>query len=58
MRGKRSVLASLSLAALAICSGGCIDGFRLGLQAGVESAVATIIEAIIVDAFQPTAEAE
>lgn len=58
MRKGKSIWSAVMLMGLALCSGGCIDGFRFGLQGGVESAVATIIETIIVDSLTPAPAAE
>lgn len=58
MRNHKSVLATLLLAAASIGSSGCIDGVALGVQGGVESAIATVIENFLIDALTPGDNAE
>lgn len=53
MRNRKSVLATLLLAAASIGSSGCIDGVELGVQGGVESAIATVVENFLIDALTP-----
>lgn len=53
MRNRKSVMATLILVCASIGSGGCIDGVALGVQGGVESAIATVIETFLVDALTP-----
>ena len=56
MRNRKSVFATLMLVCGSISSTGCIDGVNLGIQGGVESAIATVIETFLVDALTPGEE--
>lgn len=56
MRNRKPVLATLVLACASMGSSGCIDGVELGVQGGVESAIATVIETWLVDALTPNDE--
>ena len=53
MRNRKSVFSTLVLVYASFGSGGCIDGVNLGIQGGVESAIATVIETFLVDALTP-----
>jgi hypothetical protein len=46
------------LLGLAWCSGGCVDGVRLGFQGGIENAISAAIETIVGNALAPITETE
>ena len=52
MRNRKSTLVTLLLLGVSTLSGGCIDGFYLGVQTGVEDAVAGVIEAVVTSALE------
>lgn len=53
MRTRKRFCLGLLLLAMAPFNGGCIDGFTLGVQAGVEDAVASTVESIVNWALDP-----
>ena len=58
MHNRRSVWFGMILLGLAWCSGGCVDGVRLGFQGGIEDAIAAAIETVVSNALAPITETE
>lgn len=58
MRNRRSICVGVLVLGLAWCSGGCVDGVRLGFQGGIESAISAAIETILGNALTPITETE
>ncbi len=58
MRDRRFIGFGIILLGLAWCSGGCVDGIRLGIQGGIESAISAAIETIVGNALAPVTETE
>ena len=58
MRNRRSVWFGTILLGLAWCSGGCVDGVRLGFQGCIEDAIAAAIETVVNNALEPITETE